>query len=49
MQGGSTTHMHVVKISQRDLVLASIRRGVGKDSCAGAKNGAGAGKLPRAK
>jgi hypothetical protein len=28
--------------SQRDLVLASLRRGVGKDNCAGGKHGSGA-------
>jgi hypothetical protein len=26
---------------QRDLVLASLRRGAGRDNCAGAKNGLG--------
>jgi hypothetical protein len=28
--------------SQRELVIASLRRGVGKDNCAGGKHGAGA-------
>lgn len=35
-----------VKRSQRELVLASLQRGVGKDSCAGAKHGAGGGTRP---
>lgn len=37
--------------SQRDLVLASLRRGTGRDNCAGAKNGqgaVGAAKPPKA-
>lgn len=45
-----TAQVGSTKLSQRDLILASMRRGVGKDSCAGAKNGAGAGnKSPHAK
>jgi hypothetical protein len=31
----------IAAVSQRDLVLASLRRGIGRDNCAGAKNGLG--------
>ena len=41
MSSTTTLPSSAPALSQRDLVLASLRRGVGRDNCAGEKNGHG--------